>query len=343
MKSRNTSFDCFKGLACLGIILMHRGFPGQFGIGVRSFACFGVPLFFSISGYYLSSKEIIDPSDILKKIRHILLLILGSEIFYSAFAFFLNRLYDPYRRAAFIEESFKNGWIERYFIMGQTPVYRYLWFLYALLTLYVLVLLFARSRKSIKIVALPSVPVLLICIMLLEEFNDTGIIKNSFHLLTTETEFYKSNSFLFRAAPFFLLGFLFYEYREKVRNLNLSLQVLVAGITACLGTAVVEGFVFSKAQFYVGNIAALFLIMILCIKYPDLRIQPFWYIGSHYATLVYIYHFAAIHFLAKIYEKAGLSGILWRSISPIVVILITLLVSWIHVNVKEIVFRKIKA
>ena len=335
MKPRNTSFDCFKGIACLGIVLMHRGFPGQAGRDIRTIACFGVPFFFCISGYYLSSKDIIEPSEILRKIRHIIILIFGSEIFYSAFAFFHNGLMDPYRRAAFIEESFQKGWIERYFIMGQTPVYRHLWFLYALFTLYLLVLIFARTRKSILIVALLSVPILLLCIMLLEEFQDTGIIKNSFHLLASETEFYKSNSFLFRAAPFFLLGFLFYEYREKVQKLNMPLSALVVGIVAFLGMAVVEGRIFHKAQFYVGNIVALFLIMILCIKHPDLKIQPFCYIGAHFATLVYIYHFAIIHFLDKIYTKAHLSGNLLYGIRPIIVILITLFVSWIHINVKK--------
>ena len=335
MKTRNTSFDCFKGLACLGIVLMHRGFPGQVGRDIRTIACFGVPFFFCISGYYLSSKEIIEPSEILRKIRHIIILIFGSEIFYSAFAFFLNGLMDPYRRAAFIKESFQKGWVERYIIMGQTPVYRHLWFLYAMFTLYLLVLLFARTRKSILIVALPSVPVLLICIMLLEEFQDTGIIENSFHLLASETVFYKSNNFLFRAAPFFLLGFLFYEYREKVLKLNMPIPALVVGIVAFLGMAVVEGRIFHKAQFYVGNIVAMSLIMILCIKHPDLKIQPFWHIGAHYSTLVYIYHFAVIHFLDMIYTKAHLSGNLLYSIRPIIVILITLFVSWIHVDVKK--------
>ena len=335
MKLRNTSFDFFKGIACIGIILMHSKFPEPAGTGFRSLACFGVPLFFSISGYYLSATEIIEPSNMLKKIHHILILIIGSEIFYSTFAFILNRLNDPVRRTAFIENSFKKGWFEKYIILNQPPVYAHLWFLYALFTLYLLVLLFMRSRSNILRIALPAVPVLLICIMLLQEFKDAGLIRNSFHLFSSETELYKSSFFVFRALPFFLLGFLFYEYREKVQKINLPLPVLISGITVFLGIAIIEGYIFLVAQFYVGNIAALILIMILCIEYPDIRIQPFWYIGTHLSTMVYIYHLSVIHLLNKIYAKMGLSGNLWISIRPIFVIMASLFISWIHVNVKK--------
>lgn len=340
MKSRNTSFDVFKGFACIGIVLMHSKFPEPAGTGFRSLACFGVPLFFSISGYYLSSKELIDPSNIIRKIHHILIMIAGSEIFYSVFSFLLNGLYDPVRRASFIETSFKKGWFEKYIVLNQPPVYDHLWFLYALLTLYLLVLLFARSRKGILRVALPSVPVLLICIVLLQELKGSGIIRNGFHLISSETELYKSSFFLFRAAPFFLLGFLFYEYRERVQKINTSLSALTTGIVACLGIAIVEGYIFPVAQFYVGNITALFLIMVLCIKYPYLKIQPFWYIGTHLSTLVYIYHVAVMHFLDKIYVKSGLESTLWNCIKPILVILITLFVSLLHVNMKKILLSR---
>lgn len=341
MKSRNTSFDVFKGFACIGIILIHSRFPEPIGTGCRSLACFGVPFFFSISGYYLSTTELIDPFNIMRKIHHVLTLIVGSEIFYSLFAFLLNRLYDPMRRASFIEDSFKKGWFEKYIVLNQPPVYPHLWFLYALLTLYLVVLLFARSRKIIIRVALSSVPVLLICIMLFQEFKNLRVIRNSFHLFSSETELYKSSFFLFRAAPFFLLGFLFYEYREKVQKISTSLPVLVIGIAVFLGMAIVEGYIFPVAQFYVGNIVALFLIMALCIKYPDLKIQPFLYIGTHLSTLVYIYHVAVMQLLDKIYAKAGLSSDFWNCIKPILVILITLFVSWLHVSIKkEILSRR---
>ncbi len=337
MKLRNTSFDFFKGIACIGIVLMHSKFPEPAGTGFRSMACFGVPLFFSISGYYLSATETIETSNILRKIHHIIILIIGAEIFYSTFAFFLNGLNDPMRRNIFIENSFKKGWFEKYIILNQPPVYAHLWFLYALLTLYLLVLLFVRSRSSLLRVALPTVPVLLICIMLLQEFKDSGLIRNSFHLLSSETDLYKSSFFVFRALPFFLLGFLFYEYRGKVQKINMPLPTLVAGIIGFLGIAIIEGFIFPVAQFYAGNIAALFLIMVLCIKYPDIRIQPFWYIGAHLSTMVYIYHVAVYHFLNKIYAKMELSGNIWISIRPILVIFISLFISWIHVNVKKII------
>lgn len=333
MSTRNTTFDLFKGIACIGIVLIHSPFPKPLGTGVQAFARFGVALFFCISGYYLSSEEKIDQSAIIRKIHHILILIAGAELFYSAFAFVINKLYDAGRRADYIEAAFKKGWFEKYIILNQPPVYAYLWFLYALLTVYLLVLLFIPTRKRLAVISRFLAPVLLICIILLQEFHDFGLIKNSFQLYSSETVFLRSSFFLFRAAPFFLIGFLLFEYREWVKSLSISRAVLIAGIILFEAISVIEGYIFPASQFYMGNIIACLLIMVLGIKYPRIKLQPFLYIGTELSTLVYIYHIAVFQTLNKIYMKVGLSeSLLCNYIKPVFVVLITIFISWCHVT-----------
>lgn len=43
---RNSTMDIFKGLACIGVVLMHVAFPGTTGTFARALGCFGVPVFF---------------------------------------------------------------------------------------------------------------------------------------------------------------------------------------------------------------------------------------------------------------------------------------------------------
>ena len=89
-KKTNNSIDFFKAIACIGVVLIHCRFPGVVGILIRTIARFAVPFFTMISGFYLisSDTEIVDTTRLKEKIKHILKLIAGAEVF--AFIFFLS-------------------------------------------------------------------------------------------------------------------------------------------------------------------------------------------------------------------------------------------------------------
>ena len=132
------------------------------------------------------------------------------------------------------------------------------------------------------------------------------------------------------------MGVLLFEHRERVEHFNISKSILIAGIVLFETIAVIEGYVFPIAQFYIGNIATCMLIMLLGIKYPGMKIQPFWYIGTKLSTLVYIYHVAVIHILNKIYANTGVSdNLLCSYFQPVFVVLLTLLISWSHMTLKK--------
>lgn len=53
--ARNSTFDIFKGIACIMIVFTHCAFPGTFGVSVQTLARWTVPFFFVVSGYFLGS------------------------------------------------------------------------------------------------------------------------------------------------------------------------------------------------------------------------------------------------------------------------------------------------
>ena len=95
MKSRNELLNIMEAIAAILVVLIHYKFPGETGNMVTAIARVSVPFFFSISGYFFfrddAQKEL---ASIPKKIRKLLLLILGSECVY--FLFYLMLQVDNY-------------------------------------------------------------------------------------------------------------------------------------------------------------------------------------------------------------------------------------------------------
>ena len=66
MKLRWNSLDCLKGIACIAVVLIHYNFPGDFGLAVKSFCRFAVPVFLIISGFFFLSDGKMDDAKTVK-------------------------------------------------------------------------------------------------------------------------------------------------------------------------------------------------------------------------------------------------------------------------------------
>ena len=51
--SRQESFDFLKFFLAFLVVVIHTGFAGYAGLGIKAFARIAVPMFFMITGYYL--------------------------------------------------------------------------------------------------------------------------------------------------------------------------------------------------------------------------------------------------------------------------------------------------
>ena len=338
-KQRNTTLDILKAFACVHVVMIHAVFPDPVRLGVRSSGCFAVPLFFCISGYFFSSHKTPDASSIARKLRHIVGLIFASEVFYIVFAILYHGLWNQDNLNNFWVAYFKQGWIEKYFISNQPPAYAHLWFLYALATLYIVSLVFLNTRRRIHIAYL-TIPVSLITIILLQEFGFLHIIRNTFRIPGRVSDLLRSSFFFYRALPFFLFGILLKEMEVKNKRLlqptpaKLRLfPLLMIVFQIC---AVVEGYAFSIAQFYLGSMLLMATMMIYAIMRPNVHCKPMEFIGDKLSTYVYILHVAVMKIWDSVTGKLHIADrplVKWTR--PLMTVVLSLIISYIVYYILE--------
>ena len=84
--NRNYFIDFVKGIACIFIILMHVRFPAPWRTLMLSTMRFAVPFFFMVSGYFTYSPNKESRRTACKKVKHILKIVIGASILYVLFA-----------------------------------------------------------------------------------------------------------------------------------------------------------------------------------------------------------------------------------------------------------------
>lgn len=82
------SLNCAKGIACVFVILIHCTFPGIVGEMLRAIARFAVPLFFTVTGYFLLDLYgKVTRARILRKMGRIVKITILADAFYMIFRY----------------------------------------------------------------------------------------------------------------------------------------------------------------------------------------------------------------------------------------------------------------
>lgn len=329
MKQKNTTVEIFKALACISVVLIHVRFPDVHGFNTRCLAGIAVPFFFCLAGYYYINKEEFTFNEKLGKLKNIFNIILLTVASHFILTIFVENLFDPKIRAAFLKYMISYGW-ERFLITNAPPIYSHFWFLFSLALIYLLIFLFIGKREHLIYIAMTA-PILLLAAILLQEFRFLKIlppllpIKNALAIKA-----YWVHTIFIRALPFFFLGVLFREYKDKILIFSgklFSVHSLCFAIILCRLIKIWEFHKFSVAQFYIGDILSLFFIMLLCISKDNLRCKSLEYIG-YLSGYIYIYHVILFKALYKLLKYLNISEnfiVLW--FLPIVVLLLSILVA----------------
>lgn len=148
LSRKNIFIDFLKGIGCLGVVLIHVSFPGNFGAVVSRLAQFAVPVFLMISGFYAYNA---DPEVIYKnvkrRLKRIAKLTVIVLILYAFLGAILSVLYGGF--SSYIKNifSFKN--ILNMLVLNNFDAIGagHIWFLPALLYSYVFLLLVNKYKK----------------------------------------------------------------------------------------------------------------------------------------------------------------------------------------------------
>lgn len=319
---KNYTLNFVKFIAAIMVILIHIKFPGDFGLYISSLARFAVPFFFMISGYYSYKGD--DTALHLKKhIKKIFILSIITTVIYFAIYTLYHYILGNYD---FYDELFTLDNLKYFIILNNNPYARHLWYLYALLYVYIVYYLFHKYRKYLYYL----IPFLLTFNVIFECFIAMDIVNY---------EHFVVRNFLFTGLPFFMIGLLINQYRNKFiklfNNRILGLILLVSSITS-----IIEVSYFSYMNLHFSTIPLSIAIFILCINNPNIikSNNLFSKYGEKYSLGIYISHiFVKLCFNIFIIKFGIADNIILEWFTPILIIALTMLIVVCYYNLKFLI------
>lgn len=281
---RNILLDFVKGIAALGVILVHFQFPGYFGAIMCSIGVVGVIIFFFISGYASYSADGTSAPKLLKRFKRNLILLITALFVYAVYEviFQLSTGNMESWLTRFTEWEF----YIRFFILGDFDFLDAgpLWFMSALLYCYLILYLIEKYR--LHKVFYPLLPLLLLLRIGMETFTNSYTGNNpwiSWHL---------SGNFLVGGLPIMLFGNFIACKKDKFVRIKtpVLLACFIAFLTATFLTVCfkINGTIDISQTFKIGTGLFVFL---LCIKHGSVHICSLLeYIGAFLTTYIYLYH-----------------------------------------------------
>lgn len=351
--SRKSTFDIIKGLACVSVVLIHYGFAAEYkwlGDVIKVMCRWAVPFFFAVSGYFLLSNGVLTAERLIKKIKHITKILFWSGFFYAVFVFIWNLFISHISSAEFVAMRLTAPKIVRFIVINQPFYCLPLWFLLALFYCYFFSIFFLCDRiKICKWIVASFAGVLLIGMCLSQEFYKVLGFYPYLQIPGTKERMNLNCLFIFRALPFFLFGVFFRLMENRLRSLVIPSFIYVAIAVMGCGISVWEHyFIGVTSQFYCGSYLTAASLFMLAICKPNWKCPWLEFIGRELSLYVYVFHVAVAMVYLKIASNVWPArGALFELTKPIVVVFLTLLVSFVFnyvIRLKTIllIFKKSK-
>jgi surface polysaccharide O-acyltransferase-like enzyme len=305
--SENRFIYAVKFLACFAVITIHVRFPGEFGNYCFALARFAVPFFFVVSGRYLlvGDRSTADNETgfirqrtqrALKKLCKNTLIVYLVYLIYS----FIYHILNGFSFIEWFSSKFNRGEAFNFilfnsgrFIYDPSYTFDHLWFLFALIYVYVLIWLFAGGlRKMCK-----GLIVLLIFLLFFGEALQTfypirpfGININTWFVL---------RNWLLVGMPFVLIGIAFSEHVKNVKDSLTVGQIvsqmkkwrIVAFFALIVGIicTVLEYRLLGNKEVYIGSL--IITVALLYLSESGISGGSFlWRLGKNYSDRIYYYH-----------------------------------------------------
>jgi surface polysaccharide O-acyltransferase-like enzyme len=307
------------------VVFIHVPFWGKTGAVIESLARFAVPLFFVSSGYF--SYRL--PAEKFKKriVRILSLYAVAAPIFLLAKCAEFLVFGNSHELFQFLATYLDLNTLIKLFVFNEPVSSLHLWFLLALVYVYITFHFAAKVGVREKVVFIPCFVLLFLRLLLDEVFGAFGIVVPAF--------LYRN--FLLTGIPFFGMGMLAKKYEESIRGFS-NLSVIISLIIGAAAT-LFSRFMFERCELYLGSLLLLYAFVVISIKYSHLTYHRSLTVLASCSTYIYIVHALLSPFLRKLYSIAHLdfeSPIL-RMIHPIVVCIIS---TALALTVRSLTHRK---
>ena len=322
IKERNYGMDKLKFICAFLVVCIHSPLPGICGAIMVPIARIAVPIFFMISGYY--SKNEFPKKQVIK----ILKLILISNIIYFLFNLFCSffkgnidsYLYNVFNLKALFEFLFFNS----------SSVSEHLWYLNALLYTLIIVGFLADKINFKKIYFI--IPILLI--------GDLIFGKYSLAIFNTEIPYIYVRNFLFVGIPYFLLGKLMFNYKNKLNFENNYLILIFLSIIFMFTTLIekiilVQHGVNATRDHYISTTFLAVTVFLLFNNYMNKK-SFLSIMGKKYSTFIYLYHPLTLIVLATLFSDF----VIYKYIAPFLIFVLTIVGGVLYDKILNIIVHK---
>ena len=330
---KNNTLELLKLFASYMVVFIHVVFPGKMGSVVDSLARFAVPFFFLVSGFY-SYK--ITYEKIKKRIINIFNLIIISSVCYGVCTMVFNTIVllidgNTEGIASLFSNFFSFTAIANLIFFSVPLSSLHLWYLFAILYVYVIFYFATKFKVSDKIIFIISFSLLGLNIMLGEGLSLFKVVLPA-HIV---------RNFWITGIPFFALGLFVKKYEHKFYKMPNSLIFisLIAGICECI---LCSHYVRNN-ELYIGSLFILFAIVCIFIKYSDIQYPSFLTNLEGCSTYIYIFHIAISTALEAIYTLFWIDTdfpMILKFIHPVLVCVVSTAFAYFIVKISKTFIKK---
>lgn len=343
-KQRQTNYflNYLKGLACLGIVLVHCRFPSAPGAVITAFARSGIPFFFMLSGYYTFYTDREKTLAVIgRRVKKTFQLLVTAMLFYISWRF-LPKLFSGGIPEAFLwvkTALFQQQIILEFLLLNVTDsVNGVLWYIPAALYVYLLFGILVKSGgrgndSGIKGNALYFAALILLAINLV--LCEIGSLAG----LGIHLKWYRN--FLLTGFPLFMLGHYLHKKEKEIQMLKRNTPILIAALGGAM--ILLECRLVGNALLYTGNVVFIIGLYLYAIrnslsKKGTLMEQ----VGSKLYLYIYISQVAVIETMDKLTERVSFfEGTMGLYVMPVLVLAAVVLFSALLYYTKlKLTYRK---
>lgn len=334
-KQINYFLNYLKGLACLGIVLVHCRFPLVPGAVITAFARSGIPFFFILSGYYTFYTNREKTLAVTwRRVKKTFQLLVTAMLFYIAWRIL------PKLLSGGIPEAF--SWIQTALFQQQNlldfllfnvtdSVNGVLWYIPAALYVYLLFGILVKSGSKGNALYIAALILLAVNLVLCEIGSLAGF---GIHL-----KWYRN--FLLTGFPLFMLGHYLHKKEKEIQMLKRNTPILIAALGAAM--ILLECRLVGNALLYTGNVVFIIGLYLYAIqnslsKKGTLMEQ----IGSKLYLYIYISQVAVIETMDKLTERVPFfEGTMGLYVKPVLVLAaVVLLSALLYYTKSKLTYRK---
>ncbi len=328
---KNLTLELIKLFAAYMVVFVHVPFYGETGNIINALARFAVPLFFFISGFFSYNISL---EKIKGRTKRILIITVFSSVLYFLYKIAVLLYFgNIYMVLSYFKGFFNLKSMIDLFVFNLPFSSGHIWYLLALIYVYIIYYFVTKFRLSEKLIFSVAFILLFLHILLSESQSVLGIVI-PIHFV---------RNFALMGFPFFGIGLLTKKHQNKIQNVSNPI-LIIAIIIGCI-ESVVSQLLYGEKELHIGSLFIVFALVVIFIKYSDLKYPKGFYVLTDCSTYIYVFHILVSDVIYTLYSMCNIdinSVALLKYMHPIVVCIMSTVLAVFITQASIILTKKTK-